>query len=263
VPDPLVGAGAGADEAAPTINISGLYTGSTNQTYTCTVSTTPASGTVSVGSGTMTLTVQNGAAVTVATINIGEGYVPGTIVEIEEGIKVSFGPNGISPGYFNDGDVFTINALSNSDDSGFLAAVGINCFFSGIDATSIDVCSEISDSGSMIAVSRGVEMTDSKNSLLMGGVGDTAMSSLGGLTLKEYYRELATDVGNQISVMQMRHDNTSGVLRNLTNQRDATSGVDINEEATKMLVFERMFQAMARYINVISDTLDSVITIID
>ena len=97
----------------------------------------------------------------------------------------------------------------------------------------------------------------------MGGVGDTAMGSLDGLTLKEYYRELATDVGNQIAVMEMRHDNTSGVLRNLVNQRDATSGVDINEEATKMLVFERMFQAMARYINVISDTLDSVIAIID
>ena len=263
VPDPLAGAGVGADEAAPTINISGLYTGSLNQTYTCTVNTTPAGGTLAIGSGTMTVEIQNGSAVTVATINIGEGYVPGTLVEIEEGIKVSFGPNGISPGYFNDGDVFTINALSDSDTSGFLASAGINCFFSGVDATSIGVCSEISDSGARIAVSRGVEMTDSRNAFLMAGVGDVARSELNGLTLKEYYRELATDIGNQISVMEMRREDTAGVLRNLSNQRDAKSGVDINEEATKMLVFERMFQAMAKYINVVSDTLDSVITIID
>jgi flagellar hook-associated protein 1 FlgK len=263
VPDPLAGAGGGADEAAPTIDISGLYTGSINQTYTCTVSTTPAGGTMSVGSGTMIVEVQNGSAVTIATINIGEGYVPGTIVEIEEGMKISFGPNGISPGYFNDGDVFTISALSNSDTSGFLAAAGINCFFSGVDATSMGVCGDISNSGARIAASRGVEMTDSRNALLMAGIGDAAMSELDGLTLKEYYRKLATDIGNQISVMQMRHDNTQGVLRNLSNQRDAASGVDINEEATKMLVFERMFQAMAKYINVISDTLDTVITIIE
>jgi flagellar hook-associated protein 1 FlgK len=262
VPDPLVGAGAGADEAAPTISISGLYSGSTNQTYTCTVSTTPASGTLAIGSGTMLLEVQNGLSETVATINIGEGYVPGTIIEIDEGVKISFGPNGISPGYFNDGDVFTISALSNSDTSGFLAAVGINCFFSGIDATSIGVCSDVAGSGSLIAVSRSVEMTDNRNAVLMGDLGDLAMSSLDGLSLKEYYRGLATDVGNQISVMQMRHDNTEGVLRNLSNQRDSASGVDINEEATKMLVYERMFQAMAKYINVVSDTLDTVITII-
>lgn len=263
VPDPLAGAGAGADEAAPTISISGLYTGSLNQTYTCTVNTTPASGTLAVGSGAMVVEVQNSSAVTVATINIGEGYVPGTIVEIEDGAKISFGSNGISPGYFNDGDVFTLSALSDSDTSDFLAAVGINCFFSGVDATSIGVCSAISDSGARIAVSCSVEMTDSRNASLMAGIGDVARSELNGLTLKEYYRELATDVGNQISVMQMRHDNTAGVLRNLSNQRDATSGVDINEEATKMLVFERMFQAMAKYINVISDTLDSLITIIN
>ena len=48
----------------------------------------------------------------------------------------------------------------------------------------------------------------------------------------------------------------------MSNQRDSASGVDINEEATKMLVYERMFQAMAKYINVVSDTLDTVITII-
>lgn len=207
--------------------------------------------------------VKNGSAVTVATINIGEGYVPGTIVEIEDGVKISFGPNGVSAGYFNDGDVFTLSALSDSDTSDFLAAVGINCFFSGTDATSIGVCSDISDSGSRIAVSCSVEMTDSRNASLMAGVGDVARSELNGLTLKEYYRALATDIGNQISVMEMRHENTGGVLRNLSNQRDATSGVDINEEATKMLVFERMFQAMAKYINAVSDTLDSLITIIN
>jgi flagellar hook-associated protein FlgK len=38
------------------------------------------------------------------------------------------------------------------------------------------------------------------------------------------------------------------LAQQLANQREAASGVDINQEAAKLLVFERMFQAMAKFI---------------
>ena len=258
---PLAGAGAGADEAPPTIQILGTYTGDTNQTYTCTVQTTPPGGTQAIGNGTTELEVVDGSGMVVAKINLGDGYVPGTIAGVNEGLKIQFNSNGSSPGYLNDGDVFEIQALANSDTSGFLAATGINCFFSGVDAGSMAISEDLTTSPSRIAVSRSVEMTDSANALAMAEVGDTVFSDLNNLTPKSYYRNLATDVGNQISVTKTRQDNTSGVWKNLSDQRSQVSGVDMNDEAAKMLLFERMFQGMARYMNTVSKALDSLLAL--
>ncbi len=254
---------AGADNTmtgnVPDIDISGLYTGTTNKTYTFTVV-----GNGTVGSGTVSVSVNDGSGV-VATINVGDGYVPGTVVTVDDGIKISFDTSGSSAGDLNNGELFRISALANSDASGFLAATGINCFFSGTGSTSIAVTDYVSNSvngADRIAVSGSVGMDDNANVQAMARLGDSSISDLGGLTLKKYYRNIATDVGEQISFAEIRRDTASGVWRSLTKQRDETSGVDINDEAAKMLLFERMFQAMAKYINVISRTLDTIIELI-
>jgi len=244
----------------PDIDISGIYTGTTNKTeYTFTVV-----GDGTVGSGTVSVSVDDGSGV-VATINVGDGYVPGTVVDVDDGIKISFDTSGSSAGDLNDEDFFRIRALANADASGFLAAAGINCFFSGTGSTSIAVTDYVSNSvngADRIAVSGSVGMDDNANVLAMAKLGDSSISDLGGITLKKYYRDIATDVGEQISLAQVRRDTASGVWRSLTKQRDETSGVDMNDEAAKMLMFERMFQAMAKYINTISRSLDTIIELI-
>ncbi len=258
---PLAGSGPAPEQQPPKIQIRGNYTGDSNQTYTCTVATTPPGGTQAVGNGIMELEVRDGSGITVAKINIGSGYVPGTVVGVNEGIKIVLNTNGSSPGYLNDGEVFEIEALSDSDTSGFLSAVGINCFFSGVDATSIAISEDIHESGTRIAVSRSVEMTDSENALAMAEIGDISYSELNSLSPKSFYRALATDVGNQISVLKIRQENTQGVWRNLSEQRSQVSGVDMNDEAAKMLLYERMFQAMAKYMSTVSKTLDAVLAL--
>ncbi len=256
---PLTGGGT-ADTAPPTIHVSGLYTGTDNQDYTCTVTTE--GGAQAIGTGIMTLTVRDGSGAPVASANIGEGYVAGTPITLENGITISLGSNGISPGYFNDGDEFTINALASSDTSGFLAAAGLNCFFAGTDASSITLSDDIAQSSRRIAVSRGVEQTDNANALAIAQLGQTVTSSLGGVSTTDYYRNLAVDVGNQISFTQMQYDNAEGIQRSLSQQRDEISGVDINDQAMQMMVFERMFQAMSKYMNLISDSLQTMMQII-
>jgi len=259
---PLAGAGAGADQAPPLIQVSGTYTGTTNQTYTCTVSTTPPGATYAVGEGTMDLTVVDGNGVTVAQLNIGQGYKAGTdidsLLSFDNGLKISLSPNGPSAGYLNDGEQFEIQALANSDTSGFLAAVGLNTFFSGVDATSIAVTDTIRQNGGQIAVSRSVEQTDSANALAMAQVGDTPLTALAGMDPKSYYRDIATDVGKEIAVKQVQQENAQGVWRNLVERRSDVSGVDMNNEAAQMLIYERMFQAMAKYMNTITRSMDMV-----
>lgn len=104
-------------------------------------------------------------------------------------------------------------------------------------------------------------MTDSENALAMAEIGDISYSELNSLSPKSFYRALATDVGNQISVLKIRQENTQGVWRNLSEQRSQVSGVDMNDEAAKMLLYERMFQAMAKYMSTVSKTLDAVLAL--
>jgi flagellar hook-associated protein FlgK len=254
---------AGADNTmtgnVPDIDISGLYTGTTNKIYTFTVV-----GNGTVGSGTVEVSVNDGSGV-FTSINVGDGYIPGTVVTVDDGIKISFDTNGPNAGDLNNGELFRISALANSDSSGFLAATGINCFFSGTTSTSIEVTDYVSNlvnGMDRIAVSGTYGKDDNANVSAMANLGNTSISDLGGLTLKQYYRDITTDIGEQVSAAQVREDSASGIWRSLTKQRDETSGVDMNDEAAKMMVFERMFQAMAKYINTISESLDTIMQLL-
>jgi flagellar hook-associated protein FlgK len=52
------------------------------------------------------------------------------------------------------------------------------------------------------------------------------------------------------------------MLQQLANQQSQISGVDINDEAAKMLIFEQMFQAMAKYLNTVQSSIATVMEII-
>ena len=108
----------------------------------------------------------------------------------------------------------------------------------------------------------GADMTDNTNALRMKDLKDLAVSSLNSLTIGEFYRQLATDIGQQVSVKQMRKDNIEAIVQNLSDQQSQISGVSINDEAAQLLIFEQMFQAVAKYLNVVQLSLASVMEII-
>ena len=262
VPDPLAGAGIGLGQLPPVMSVSGGYIGTVDETYTCTVKTMPPGQTYAIGAGTMELEIKNAAGAVLKTANIGESYVAGTNFILDNGVKIRLEASGVSPGYLNDTEQFTIEALASSDSSGFLAAVGINSFFSGTDADSIAVSDFVRDNGSNIAVSKTVEMTDNLNAVAMAALGDSAQDALGKLSPKEFYRKLVVNIGNEVSITEMQHSNSQSIHRSLEQQRDEISGVDINDQASLMMLYERMFQAMARYMNTINETYRTVLTII-
>ena len=238
----------------PTISVSGIYTGTQNDTFKFTVS-----GAGSVGNGTLQLEVRDngGAGAMIATLNIGSGYAAGDQLDVGNGIKVS-----ISTGDFGAGDNFDVAAFAYTDTSDVLAAVGINTFFTGSSATNIAVCSEIANSPGRIATALGADMTDNINALRMVGVKDLTISSLNSMTAPEFYRRLVTNIGQQVSVKQIRQENTEVMVQNLAGQQSEISGVNINDEAARMLLFEQMFKAMAKYLNTVQSSIFTMMEII-
>jgi len=236
----------------PDVSVSGIYTGTENQTFTFTVS-----GTGSVGNGTLSITVTDGDSNTVTTLNVGSGYAAGDLLDLGNGIKIALGTGDMA-----DGNTFEVDAFAETDTSGFLAAVGINTFFSGANASNIAVCSDISDSPGRIATALGADMTDNTNALRLTGLADEASDDLDSFTPVEFYRQLVTDIGLQLSVKETRQDNIEAIIQNLANQQSEVSGVDINDEAAQMLIFEQMFQAMAKYLDTVQTSLTTIMELL-
>ena len=236
----------------PEISVTGEYEGDTNQTFVCTV----VSGGF-VGNDVVQIEVRNGAGELVKTLNVGAGYAAGDYVEMADGVRVSLGQ-----GQLNAGDSFEVAVLSNTDTSGFLAATGLNCFFAGSGASDISVFEQITEQPSRIASSAGPEMTDNVNAMRMFALRNTSLSSLGDVTIGDFYRDLVTGIGLETAVKQAGSDSIEGILKELKNRQSEVSGVDINEEAAQLLIFEKMFQAMAKYISTVQSTLSSLMEII-
>ncbi len=237
----------------PTVSVSGIYTGSSNDTFTFTVS-----GTGNVGVDALTLTVTDGASNTIDTINIGSGYAVGDKIDVgDTGIKIS-----LSIGDLVGGDSFSIDVFADTDTSGVLAAVGINTFFSGSSALNIAVCSDIAATPGRVASALGADMTDNANALRMAGLRDQTVTSLNSMTPGEFYRQMVTDIGQQLFVRQARKDNIESMVQNLGNQQSEISGVNINDEAAQMLVFEQMFKGMSKYLSTVQSLLLSLMEII-
>lgn len=239
----------------PGIAVSGIYTGTTNSTFTCTV--TGVSGQIGVTDGLKLEISKDGTLI--KELNVGLGYAAGDKLDLGDGLYISLSiASGETAGDLNVGDNFQIKGWADTDTSGVLAAVGLNTFFFGSSASDISVCSDIVASPGRLATALGGGMTDNANALRLCGLRDEALSSLDSLTPGEFYRRLVTNLGQEVSVKQMRQESIMAVVQSLSDQRSEISSVDINDEAANLLVFEQMFQAMAKYISTVQTSISTI-----
>ena len=224
----------------------GIYSGSANEEFTFTILGTGNPGdSAQVGvTDDLAVQVKNGSGEVISLLQLDSDYTPDQVLELENGLKLS-----LASGTVKLGEEFAVLALASSDTSGLLAGAGINAFFAGHCAASISVCDEIVQSPGRLATAIGAEMTDNVNVLKMGDLQDQGLANLGNVTPVEYYRRLATNVGQNVAARQTRHDSIQNVMDGLLMRRNDVSGVDVNQEAASLLMFERMFQAMAKHIN--------------
>jgi flagellar hook-associated protein FlgK len=237
--------------AEPTL--SGIYTGSANQVYTVGVT---GGGQVGLTSG-LGLEVRNGAGELVRTLDVGAGYAAGDRLELDDGLYVS-----LSAGTLSAGEEFTVQALTGSDPTGVLAAAGINTLFSGHSMSTLSVRADVLADPRRLATAVGPDGTDNVNIRRLADLGTTAADSLDGQTPLEACQRIVTDLGQEVAVRQARKDASDSLLQELENQRSGSSGVDLNEESARLLVFQQMFQSMAKYISVLDRSMQSLLEVL-
>jgi flagellar hook-associated protein FlgK len=242
----------------PEIKLDGIYDGdNTKLTFEFSV---PGGGTNEGEVGiteNLSLSVYNEDGERVKIINVGLNYAEGDRVEIADGLAIT-----ISAGTVTHGDSFTIDARSDADTSGFLVAAGMNTFFYGNGAYDIDIREEFYDNPHLIASAVGPDGFDGYNIKRMAEVGQTRLSDLANSTIADFHRDMIADIGQQTMIRQSRVEASEAVMNQLANQRDKASGVDPNEEAAKLIMYERMFQSMSKLIQTQDNALQELMNLL-
>src|SRR5579883_2481232 len=130
--------------------------------------------------------------------------------------------------------------------------------FNGSSASTLAVA--ITDP-SKIAAALSNQPGDNQNALALADLATTVQPALGS-TFAGYAASEAARLGEDAQQAQGLATASQGVLQQVQNQRDALSGVNLNEELTSLLSFQHAFQASAQVISVVNSTLEELMQIV-
>lgn len=236
------------------VEVSGAYTGDANQDL---VFRALSDGVIGTTAG-LAVAVETADGHRLATLDVGEGYLPGTKLEVGDGIFVSLSYGTLSA---SDGDAFTEHLVADSDTADLLVAFGLNSFFTGTDAQTIELRADIALDPSAIAVSASGAEGDNGILLDLMDLQTEDVQFLDG-TFGEYYGTVIGQIGFDVGSAENSLEVEETLQETLVSRRDQTSGVNIDEELVNMIQFEQSYGAAAQFIQVVNSLNDEVLNLL-
>jgi flagellar hook-associated protein FlgK len=149
------------------------------------------------------------------------------------------------------------------DTSNFLATAGINTFFTGYSASTIDVNETVSESEEYLAAgtvnSNGeIFKGDQSNGLLMTNIQRDEYVSFRGSatnTLDGHYNSLIAQIGMESRTVERDLEFNALVTNQMEELRDSTSGVSLDEEMSNLIKFQHAYSAAAKLITAADEML--------
>ena len=224
------------------VTLSGYYNGSDNDSFILDA-TTPGT----IGTGSTTITVTDGS-VTLAVLDVGSSYTPGDVLQIADGVSVSF-----SSGTVLNASTRSFDVVNDPDTSNVLTALGLNTFFKGNNASTIDVTQFIKDDVSRIAAASSGSPGDNTNVLRLADLQSKLTMSNTTTTFSGFLESTIAELGLETRQRLSESENFNTIGVSLGNRRQEVSGVSIEEEMVNLIRFQQAFQASAKFISAIEE----------
>jgi flagellar hook-associated protein 1 len=132
---------------------------------------------------------------------------------------------------------------------------------SGTTAATINVVGSINASN--LKASDGGPAGDNTVALAVAQLANQTFSTAGGDsidgTLSGFYGTTVSSIGQALSTANARVDDQNNISTLVRSQRDAVSGVSLDEEMADLMKYQRAFQASSRVFSVVDDLLDTVV----
>jgi flagellar hook-associated protein 1 FlgK len=236
------------------VALEGQFTGSTNSSWRFEAS---GSGTIGV-TPNLTITVYDDTGTQIGVLDVGAGYSPGDMVELADGVKVSFTSGDVSA---SSGDFFSVDMIADPDTGGLLASLGLNTFFLGTSASDIKISEDIVETPGLISASLSPKEGDNANAVRLAGLENDPITGLGDNSVVNFYSSLIGKLGLDKQWSDDMYQAQELLMANLENQRASVSGVSIDEELLNLDKFQQMLDAATRYLTVINEVTESIMSL--
>jgi flagellar hook-associated protein 1 len=143
-----------------------------------------------------------------------------------------------------------------NDTSGALAALGVNTFFTGTAAGNIGVNSDVADDPSLLAASTGGVGEDTNNATTLAAFLTTSLDTQNGNSIEDIYDTMVADVAQGASQAETSYTSASTYQSTLEAQATSISGVNLDEEAVNLVMYQNAYAAVAKYITTLRDLFD-------
>ncbi|MBL1218191.1 MAG: flagellar hook-associated protein FlgK [Planctomycetes bacterium] len=153
--------------------------------------------------------------------------------------------------------------LSFSDDTAdALAALGLNSYFDGFDASNITVNDTVQTDTDYLAVGADHVPGSNDTALAIAELETQSITELGSRSLREFWSDSVEEIAVQLDATNVKAATTSAVREGLQAQEAAVSGVSLDEESINLMNFQRQYEAAARFISVVNDLMDQLLAIV-
>ena len=160
----------------------------------------------------------------------------------------------------------TIKAAAGSyiafgeDTSDFLMATGMNSFFSGSSAKDISIDASIKENPRLIAASEFGAEGDNTNALKISKLQTTSFATVkGNVTFSAFYGYFIGEMSSAKSQADTFTTTTQMAYEELNTQLMSIRGVSEEDEQVNLVLYQRMYEANSRYINVVDEMLNTLI----
>ncbi len=150
----------------------------------------------------------------------------------------------------------------SEDSSHALAALGVGTFFEGNNAATLAVNSAVRDDPRLLATSLDGAPGDGTNAGRMAAVGTASSALLGSASVQEFHERLVNGLAVEAAAASTEQAAADAVYSSLLAQREATSGVSLDEEAINLTKYEQSFQGASRFITVLNTLTAEVLNLV-
>ncbi|TWT41866.1 Flagellar hook-associated protein 1 [Phycisphaerae bacterium RAS1] len=150
----------------------------------------------------------------------------------------------------------------SEDSSGALAALGLATFFDGVNAADIAVDARVQADPRLLAASGNGQIGDGGNAGRLALLGEMASSLLGNQSVQDFHGAMVNSVSVAAAGALTGTEAAEAVYSGLIAQREAISGVSLDEEAINLTKFERSYQGAARFLTVVENLTDEVLALV-
>jgi flagellar hook-associated protein 1 FlgK len=150
----------------------------------------------------------------------------------------------------------------SEDSSGALAALGLATLLDGTNAANIDITAAVRSDVRLLAASLGGLSADGDNAGRLMTVRQASSTLLGNQSVEDFQAAMVNRLAVQTSAALNTYEASDAVYSSLMAQREAVSGVSLDEEAVNLSRFETAYNAAARYFTVLDNMANEVLRLV-